>query len=82
MQDTELMRLSAERLKLLAELSRLLKYAGPNHPNRAKENIKRKIHRKRVKSEMKSNALAICARVMEICNREREIILATGERGP
>lgn len=74
MVDTELMRLANERVRKLTELARLLKYAGPNHPNRAKENKRRSVHRKRVKKELKDNGLAICARVMEMCATERTIL--------
>lgn len=72
--DLELMRLSEDRMKILTELARLLKYAGPNHPHRAKENKRRSVHRKRVRKELKKNDGAICARVMEMCQREREIV--------
>lgn len=80
MVDTELMRLANDRVKIMTELARLLKYVGPNHPRRAKENKKRSVHRKRCKKKLKENGLAICARVMEMCSTERDIQRATGER--
>lgn len=73
MMDTELMRLADNRVRIMTELARLLKYVGPNHPNRAKENKKRAVHRKRVKKELKENGLAICSRVMEMFTREKEM---------
>lgn len=77
--DTELMRLSDNRVKIMTELARLLKYVGPNHPHRAKENKRRAVHRKRVRKALKDNGQAICARVMEMCQREREILKDIGQ---
>lgn len=73
MMDPDLLRLAEERVKIMTERARLLKYAGPNHPHRAQENKKRVKHRKKMRARLKDNDMAICARVMEIYNQEREL---------
>jgi hypothetical protein len=64
--DTELVRLAKQRVRLMTELARLFKWAGPSHPNRSKENAKRAKHRRRVRKELRENALEITSRVMEL----------------
>lgn len=70
MMDRELKRLAGQRMKILTELARFIKYVGPNHPNRAAENKRRSVHRKRLKRELKQNGLDICAEVMTLYHTE------------
>lgn len=71
--DPLLVSLAYQRLKLLTKLARLLKWAGPHHPDRSGENHKRALRRKILRKQLKDNALAIASHVMSLVHGDKPV---------
>lgn len=68
--DPELAGMLVDRQRLLRQLAPLLRRVGASHPQRSKVNAEKAVRRKQTRRDLRANAEAIAARLLEITDGE------------
>lgn len=64
--DPDLIGMLMDRRRLLRQLAPLLRRVGASHPQRSKVNAEKSVRRKATRRDLRANAEAIAARLLEI----------------